>query len=125
MWLGLILGLCYCVTVFRGEGLPARVPATCGPLKDGFLVIRGVKVHHWMFALPASILCILIDEFNLFAFTVFMTVHGLAYQGNPSAVTKPVTAIEMDNVSVLDEDCDDVPVLDVLGAEKNEYNISD
>ena len=79
MWIGLILGVVYACVGFRGQGQPPRLAFTCGPFKDGMLVVGNHHIHHWMVVLPCAALFAVFRLWDLFAFCSVMTAQGLTY----------------------------------------------
>lgn len=79
MWVGFLLGLVYCLLVFRGEGEPPRIKFTCGPFKEGMLYLCGHHIHHWIIFLPLSAIACLLQVWDLASFSLVMTLQGLTY----------------------------------------------
>ena len=118
MWIGLLFGVLYSVTEFRTEGVRPRLLLDCGPFKNGYLNFCGYHIQHWMCAVPLSILSLFFGEFDLFAFSIIMFVHGLVYSDKVGIPPAAPVVIEVDHISELSESDSDGQILNVLGADK-------
>ena len=119
MWIGALLGLFYCVTLFRGEGVPPRVRLNCGPFKNGHIVLCGKHVHHWMIAIPFAAVSLVIGAYNLFGFCVIMFGHGLLYTDRCNMSVRDnsgVIDVDVESESFEEEEEEEEnAVLDILG----------
>lgn len=116
MWIGLLFGVLYAVTVFRREGVRPRFELNCGPFKNGYLVICGTHITHWMCATPLTVLTLVFGEIDLFALSVVMIIHGLVYSercGPPAHGAM----IDVDTVSELSESDSDGQGLGIVDVE--------
>lgn len=83
--IGLILGLAYCITMFHGEGELPTVHVTCGPIRNGTVVLFGYHIHHWLIFSVLGIVCVPLlqihDIFYLFlSFSIVLVIQGLTYK---------------------------------------------
>lgn len=113
MWIGLLFGAMYAVTEFRGEVRP-KFELNCGPFKNGYLVICGTHITHWMCATPLVVLSLILGKFDLFSLSVVMIIHGLVYSDRCGIPADP-TVIQADAVSELSESESEGETLDVVG----------
>lgn len=120
MWLGLALGLFYCVSRFRATDVTPRLRLEFGPFKDGYLRVCGRDVYHWMVAIPACAYSIFLGSLNMLVLSTFMLFHGLMYTSVCGAVeNSPAHVIEMDSESDLsDDDSESDEIVDVTGVDK-------
>ena len=83
--LGITLGVLYIIFAFYGrkEGEPPRCNFTCGPFKEGMIIIHQYHIHHWMvfgaLTILFGILCsVSADIFiGFYIFSAMLTLHGL------------------------------------------------
>lgn len=79
MWLGFIIGVLYSLVGFQGQGQPPRLHPTCGPFRRGHLHLCGYHIHHWVVALPSSVVCFALGSWDLAVFCLIMTAQGLSF----------------------------------------------
>lgn len=79
MWIGFIIGLLYCVIMYKRQGEPPRISPTCGPFHNGMIYIRGRHIHHWMIMAPLTVIFTFIS-LDVAAFCAVLTVQGLSYR---------------------------------------------
>ena len=83
MWIGGVLGILFCLLVYKRQGETPRISPTCGPFKKGILTFycAGTQrhIHHWMIAGPLIIVFAFIS-YDAMAFCIVLTIHGLHYR---------------------------------------------
>lgn len=84
-FIGLILGLVYCITMFHGEGESPTVPVTCGPIRNGTVVLCGYHIHHWLIFSILAIACIPLLQvhevfYSFLSFSIVLVIQGLTYK---------------------------------------------
>lgn len=100
MLVGLVFGAFYCVSVFRSHDVIHSKQKRCGPLLNGYLNVYGYYVYHWMVAIPLSLFCLIMSEYNLFGFSLIMFFHGLIFSSKYCNKKETVNvAIDVDNIS--------------------------
>lgn len=84
-FIGLILGLVYCITMFHKEGELPTVRVTCGPIQNGTVVLCGYHIHHWLIFGILAIVCIPLLQvhevfYTFLSFSIVLVIQGLTYK---------------------------------------------
>ena len=89
MLFGLVLGCLYAKYGFGQEGERPKIDCSCGPFKNGRLILCENHIHHWMVAAPLGAVAFNLAVFvpyagflgcwDLMTFCIIMTFHGLAF----------------------------------------------